>query len=479
MRLARLAFSKIAFPVIASQVFGVSGFLVSCGGLIEDGVPGTVPQSTLESEARVVVRRLTPEYEAEVFVCRTDGEPVSLGVVPVENYLSSVPVVSPDGRRVAVERAEGPVIVDLTTLQEVAVPGAGARLLGARWSPSGDRLAYLADGVPWLVSAEGGLAEALQIEVPPATPAGAFQYQGAEWSLDGQKVAFVTRGWGILTNRDGESPWIFSESMIGPYGSPWAVAFSPDGTTLAGLQSDPGGYTRTVLLLDIPGRAGKQLELEHYMLTGWASDSSGVTVMDVYIHTWFLPKNGSEPRDFGFAAQLSPKTPEVAMQGPGLPIEDLRDGSVRTLLPGSEVVSSLSWEAGGDVIWYGTAGGSGFLRASDGMPLGGFEAQTVQGIVSHDGWVVVVDPAAPYYYPGELLVWDLFGDDSVARIPWDSGGYPYIDPNRLRWLPGGRLAFLAADGTHIVRPDGSDDRVVCPFGDQIYQRQADTIDARF
>jgi len=478
MRLAGLAFSKIAFPVIAVLVFGVSGFLVSCGGLIDEGVPGTVPSSTLESEARVVVRRLTPEYTTEVLACRTDGEPVSLGVLADDSYYSSVPVISPDGRRVAVERMEGSVIVDLTTFEEIAVPGAGAGLRGARWSPSGDRLAYFVDGVPWLVSPDGGLAEALDIEVPPPTSS-AGQYQGAEWSPDGQKVAFVTRGWGILTNRDGEGPWIFSESMIGPYGSPWAVAFSPDGTTLAGLQSDPAGYTRTVLLLDIPGRAGKQLELEHYMLTGWASDSSGVMVMDVYIHTWFLPKNGSEPRDFGFAAQLSPKTPEVVMQGPGLPIEDLRDGRVRTLLPDSEIVSSVSWEAGGDIVWYSAAGGSGFLRASDGTPLGGFEAQTVQGIVSHDGWVVVLDPAVGYYYPGDLLVWDLLGNGSVARIPWDSGGYPYIDPNRIQWLPGGRLAFLATDGTHIVRPDGSDDRVVCPFGDVIYQRQADTIDARF
>jgi len=454
-----------------------SGTLVGCG-LVDDGaVDGAAPAG----EPRVVMMRLTADYSSlEVLVCRTGGEPVSLGVAAAEVVWPGV-VVSPGGRFVAVERAEGSVIVNLSTLAEVPLPGEATSLWRARWSPDGDRLAYFAGDVPRLVSSDGALVVALDGDLPPPAAAGESEFQGIEWSADGQQVAFVTRRLGILASRDGGAPRVFSRKMIGPYETPWGVALSPDGTTLAGLQTEePNGYTRTVVVFDIPTGATRELELDHYSLIGWSSDSSGVTVLDRDVHVWFVPADGGPPRDFGQFAVPSPSAPEVALVAPGLPVENLQDGSIRMLLPESEQVNGVLWEAGGDVLWYLTPSRSGYVRAEDGALLADFDGQ-MRGIAASDGWVALADPFVPPY-PGDLMIWDLFdGTDSVARVPWDAGSESVLPRHRAQWLSDGRLAFLGGDGLHVVRRDGSNDQVICPSGYQIQlpQAQGDRIEAFF
>ncbi len=242
------------------------------------------------AEPRVILLR-ADETETKALVCSTAREPFSLGAV--QNVL-----VSPDGHFAAIQREEGASILSLGTLKERPLPGEHASLDGAHWSRQENRLAYLADGVPWLASADGAWSKAVEVELPAA--ATDYEYQGAEWSEDGQQVAFATRRRGILTDRDGASVSVFSEKVVGPYGSPWALSFSHDGKTLAALQTEePEAQQRTLLLLDLPSLTAREVDIDHYSLFGWASDDSGVTLMDVGVQIRFVPRDGASRRAAG------------------------------------------------------------------------------------------------------------------------------------------------------------------------------------
>lgn len=431
--------------------FTLGSFLVASCGIAEH----VEDEWDAVAEPRLIMQR-TDETTTEALLCSTDRDPVSLGVV--QNVL-----VSSDGHFAAIQRAEGASILSLATSRERRLPGERVSLDGAQWSPQENRLAYLADGVPRLASADSLWSKALDLDLP--APTDDYEYEAAEWSADGQQVAFATRRWGVLTDREGATSSVFSEKVVGPYGTPWALSFSADGKTLAVLQTEEPEGPRTLLLLDIPSMTARAVEgISHYSLFGWASDDSGVTLMDTNIKIWFVPRDGSEPKDGG---SPSPTAPELAMiNAAGLPVQSLHDGSVRMLLPDSMIVQSVRWEAGGQVIWYGDNADTGFLRASDGTLLA-----RGSGVVRDDGWAALVDPEAPEF----LVTRDLFAaPESGARFRWGvlEGGRFISD--LVQWLEEDRLAFLGADGLHVARPDGSDDRTICPPGSMLFKRQSRT-----
>jgi hypothetical protein len=90
--------------------------------------------------------------------------------------------LSPDGSRAVVEhyRTDGDVpglqVVDLATGTGTALGFPGYL---PKWSPRGDRIAYVADGRVWSIAPDGGLPSAI-------SPAGAVMEPGLAWSPDGE-----------------------------------------------------------------------------------------------------------------------------------------------------------------------------------------------------------------------------------------------------------------------------------------------------
>ena len=107
----------------------------------------------------------------------------------------SDPQISPDGRQIIYTRQSFDKVNDRrqSALWIVSADGTKDRFLGegsnARWSPTGDRIAYTAPGKPrgtqvfvrWM-DAEGAVSQITQVEKSPT---------GVSWSPDGKQIAFA------------------------------------------------------------------------------------------------------------------------------------------------------------------------------------------------------------------------------------------------------------------------------------------------
>ena len=135
--------------VVASGDFGrVQGWLPDGSILVLSNLPG--PEN----------------YSLVAVAADASGEPRTL---PSFESIEGVPVLSPDGTRVAVEAARNLDIVDLATGKRVNVLSGAGRLGGAVWSPDGLQIAYrlwpdsepLSNVSIWTVRADGSGAREL------------------------------------------------------------------------------------------------------------------------------------------------------------------------------------------------------------------------------------------------------------------------------------------------------------------------------
>ena len=189
------------------------------------------------------------------------------------------PQVSPDGSRVAYVRTSMDIMTDRgrRTIWVVDTDGGNHRPLvsgqgnygSPRWSPSGDRLAYLSnrDGktqlfVQWL---DGG--ETAKITTLPQSP------RSIVWSPDGTQIAF--------TRFVPAKPPTLAEMPAKPKGAEWAEpATVIDRMT---FRRDGGGYLPTgnnqVFVVPSDGGTPRQMTFGEYPISGsvsWMPDSQSI-----------------------------------------------------------------------------------------------------------------------------------------------------------------------------------------------------------
>jgi len=189
------------------------------------------------------------------------------------------PQVSPDGSRVAYVRTSMDIMTDRgrRTIWVVDTDGGNHRPLvsgqgnysSPRWSPSGDRLAYLSDRdgktqlfVQWL---DGG--ETVKVTTLPQSP------RSIVWSPDGTQIAF--------TRFVPAKPPTLAEMPAKPKGAEWAEpATIVDRMT---FRRDGGGYLPTgnnqVFVVPADGGTPRQMTFGEYPISGsvsWMPDSQSI-----------------------------------------------------------------------------------------------------------------------------------------------------------------------------------------------------------
>ena len=228
-----------------------------------------------------------PSFLAVLFAALTGYAPnVSASDLPVfsaadvfEMEYADDPQVSPDGSRVAYVRTSMDIMTDRgrRTIWVVDTDGGNHRPLvsgqgnysSPRWSPSGDRLAYLSnrDGktqlfVQWL---DGG--ETAKITTLPQSP------RSIVWSPDGTQIAF--------TRFVPAKPPTLAEMPAKPKGAEWAEpATIVDRMT---FRRDGGGYLPTgnnqVFVVPADGGTPRQMTFGEYPISGsvsWMPDSQSI-----------------------------------------------------------------------------------------------------------------------------------------------------------------------------------------------------------
>ena len=226
-------------------------------------------------------------FLAVLFAALTGYSPnVSASDLPVfsaadvfEMEYADDPQVSPDGSRVAYVRTSMDIMTDRgrRTIWVVDTDGGNHRPLvsgqgnysSPRWSPSGDRLAYLSDRdgktqlfVQWL---DGG--ETVKVTTLPQSP------RSIVWSPDGTQIAF--------TRFVPAKPPTLAEMPAKPKGAEWAEpATIVDRMT---FRRDGGGYLPTgnnqVFVVPADGGTPRQMTFGEYPISGsvsWMPDSQSI-----------------------------------------------------------------------------------------------------------------------------------------------------------------------------------------------------------
>jgi WD40 repeat protein/tRNA A-37 threonylcarbamoyl transferase component Bud32 len=326
----------------------------------------------------------------------------------------SVTIVSPDGRRVLMNRGgtrayvgEGLELWDLETGARVAeLPAHGHEVQGAVYSPNGRVFATIGDRGRYTVTFWDGRTGARQFAVEGHTN----RMSAIAFSPDGARVATGSMDQTvILTDIASGKP---IRALEGHRGWIWSLAFSPDGTRLVSASQD-----HTVRLWD--GCKGTPVEILHgHTGAVWAAGYSadGRTILsaaaDGTIRSW--------------DARLVEA--DGVLRGHQSYVYDV------AVHPDGKRVASASWDATARV--WDTATGRQLAAFDHGSP----KEFIVSGVAFHPAGRLLATRVRDISWKGRSVVvlWDLETGREVRRWAADSD----------RWRDT-RLAFNA-DGTRLA-----------------------------
>ena len=228
---------------------------------------------------------------------------------------ASVAALSPDGRLVAIQGADGKIhIVDVHADLDRAITQPLAGLVTPRWSPSGESIMYEIDAHVYVVDADSGAMKQ------------SFEGQFASWLGDGYRMAYVHSGNVIMREMADGSGVLLTDApervcglAAASYGEsvayiacedegvvmcivdvltgetvrskvdrevwPWSIAWAPDGKMIAycvGQRNLDNGQAVKVIILD-PRDGSCRHEAEvvsdpRYSGLAWSPDSRAVAV---------------------------------------------------------------------------------------------------------------------------------------------------------------------------------------------------------
>jgi hypothetical protein len=236
-----------------------------CGVLM---VPATGVQAATVAPGLLAYEKT----DGSIVTARSDGSGAVRRIVG-----AAMPLVSPDGRRIAFQRECAP---GHTALWVASADGSGQRLLvrdvtGSSWSPDGQRLAGRNGTSVVLVTVATGAVTAV--------PGSAGDY-GPQWSPDGTLVAAWSGGTyqhpgQALFRPDGSSRVVRPDMPTGPW--------SPDGTRYLFVDPPGGGLLAVNVLTGV--RESMLFLRESYDYPGAAWGPSGGAYLGVNSWVPYLP----------------------------------------------------------------------------------------------------------------------------------------------------------------------------------------------
>ncbi|TRO94289.1 S9 family peptidase [Glycocaulis profundi] len=321
-----------------------------------------------------------------------DGERAPLSFADMfELEMAADPQISPDGERIVYQRRSNDIMTDRTrsALWAINFDGSGHEAIvsgmgdatGARWSPDGSRLLYLARSEPDPESDERPATRLIARDMATGEETVLFEPEtgvnNTAWSPDGRWVAFT-----MFVRDDG--PQVDFEMPEKPEGAEWADVPRIDETTryqFDGQGDLPHGQNQIFVISTEGGGEPRALtEAASGNLGGleWSGDSTtlyyshGGRAEDGFdgreTDIWAISLNGGEPRritdDSGpeTSPRLSPDGARLAYTGyenqgfsnqdARLYVRDLESGDTVQLLEDLDrSISSAVWDETGEGLW--------------------------------------------------------------------------------------------------------------------------------
>ncbi len=237
--------------------------------------PQSVETPGVDAQTRTA---MPPSSGAAIGSARSAPNPRFTGADLFDLAIASDPQISPDGRYIAYVRRANDImsdravssiwLIDTQSGSEVPLAGRNGDAFNPRWSPSGDRLAYVSTegGAPqlWVRWTDGG--EAARLTGLPTSPS------TMAWSPDGRAIAYS-----MLVKDAG--PELGSAPKQKPEGAEWAEPLEI--RDLLAYRADGAGYIEPgfekIFLVPATGGAPRQLTYGRYHDGGslsWSPDGS-------------------------------------------------------------------------------------------------------------------------------------------------------------------------------------------------------------
>ena len=294
-------------PVPSSSLAGAPGWIAyqacaTCGSDLDDGIYLVRPDGSTTTPilASLTGRKAHPDFSRDgkrlafdnlqsedgtdqTYIADADGSnPKLVGACPLPDCLQVwEPAWSPDGRKLAVSLAGGPLgpdgpasfgigIIDVSSGKLTSLFSNGladGQDHFPRWSPDGSRLLFWRERI----DANGAHTAIFSIAAKPGQPTQLTDWDldagDPDWSPDGSTIVYSTRP--LLTFDSGPSQLFLMEPdgsnarqltqdpAVGPRAT--QPRWSPDGRSVLYTRDTGGGMTRRTWAIDVDGTANAQL----------------------------------------------------------------------------------------------------------------------------------------------------------------------------------------------------------------------------